>query len=73
MGYDPKEGYIPISLQYADYTAVAARKHSIAGGDPFEDSSDRSYLGKLARTINACDLDLLKYVRREMGKNRWSL
>lgn len=67
MGYDMKEGYIPISLQYADYTATTARKHSIAGGDPFEDSTNRSYRGKTAHTINACDLTLLQRVRKEMG------
>lgn len=73
MGYDPQDvekggnGYIPISLQYSDYTATHARKHSIAGGDPFEAFTDRSYQGKTARTINACDLSLLQETRRQMG------
>lgn len=67
MGYDMKEGYIPISLQYADYTATTARPHSIAGGDPFESSTDRSYRGKTAHTINACDLTLLQSTREAMG------
>ena len=73
MGYDPQDvekggnGYIPISLQYSDYTATHARKHSIAGGDPFESFTDRSYQGKTAHTINACDLSLLQETRRRMG------
>lgn len=73
MGYDPQDvekggnGYIPISLQYSDYTAIHARKHSIAGGDPFESFTDRSYQGKTAHAINACDLSLLQETRRRMG------
>ena len=73
MGYDPQDvekggnGYIPISLQYSDYTATHARKHSIAGGDPFESFTDRSYQGKTAHAINACDLSLLQETRRWMG------
>lgn len=73
MGYDPQDvekggnGYIPISLQYSDYTATHARKHSIAGGDPFESFTDRSYQGKTAHAINACDLSLLQETRRRMG------
>lgn len=73
MGYDPQDvekggnGYIPISLQYSDYTAIHARKHSIAGGDPFESFTDRSYQGKTAHVINACDLSLLQETRRRMG------
>lgn len=58
MGYD--NGYIPISLQYEDYTAADAREHSIAG--------ERSYRGRSARTINKCDMELVHKVRREMGK-----
>lgn len=73
MGYDPSDaekggnGYIPISLQYADYTATHARERSIAGGDPFERFTDRSYRGKTAHTINSCDADLLKDVKEKMG------
>lgn len=67
MGYDPKDGYIPISLQYADYTATEARAVSLAGGDPFEDGLNRSYKDKTAHTINACDLTMLQQVRCEMG------
>ena len=58
MGYDPEDvkkggnGYIPISLQYNDYTATSARETSIAGGDPFEAFTNRSYKNKTAHTIN---------------------
>ena len=73
MGYDPADleqggnGYVPISLQYSDYVAEHAREHSLAGGDPFENFTDRSYRGKKAHTINACDLDLLRNTRKAMG------
>lgn len=73
MGYDPDDlkrggnGYIPISLQYSDYCATTARSQSIAGGDPFEDFTNRSYRNKWAHTINACDLDLVKSTRTAMG------
>ena len=46
VGYTKEEGYLPISLQYRPYTAVDARETSIAGGDPLESSTNRSYLGK---------------------------
>lgn len=73
MGYDTDDvmnggtGYIPISLQYRPYTATKARAVSLAGGDPFEATDNRSYLGKSARTINESDLDMLENVRRLMG------
>lgn len=72
MGYDTEEamnggsGYIPISLQYRPYTATKARKFSLAGGDPFESTANRSYFGKTARTINECDLDMIESARRAM-------
>lgn len=73
MGYDPADlqkggnGYIPISLQYDDYTAEQARETSIAGGDPFEPFTNRSYKGKTAHTINKCDWTILKETRKQMG------
>lgn len=73
MGYDPEDlkkggnGYIPISLQYNDYTATGARETSIAGGDPFEEFTNRSYKHKTAHTINKCDLELLETTRKAMG------
>jgi beta-glucosidase len=73
MGYDLQDlekggnGYIPISLQYRDYTAGYARVESIAGGDPHECFMNRSYKGKRAITINASDLNLLSETRNQMG------
>lgn len=72
MGYDTEDannggnGYIPISLQYRPYTATASRRVSLAGGDPYEPDTNRSYLGKSCTTINECDLDLVEDVRRQM-------
>ena len=60
-------GYLPISLQYGDYTASHAREVSIAGGDPMEKSSNRSYRDKTVRTFNYTDLDLVKQTRELMG------
>ena len=64
-GYD--NGYRPISLQYEDYTAIHAREKSLAGGDPLEESSDRSYKGKLVKTENRSDIELVRNVRKAMG------
>lgn len=60
-------GYVPISLQYGDYTAVAAREHSLAGGDPAENFTDRSYRGKSVKTANKSDMDLVVATRKAMG------
>ena len=60
-------GYVPISLQYRPYTAEYARKTSIAGGDPQENFTDRSYFGKTVSVNNEADLDVLLKTRREMG------
>jgi beta-glucosidase len=73
FGYDQKDadnggnGYVPISLQYSDYTATYAREHSIAGGDPFENFVDRSYKGKKARTNNKSDMYAVQQARKVMG------
>jgi beta-glucosidase len=73
FGYDKNDadnggnGYVPISLQYSDYTAEYAREHSIAGGDPFEDFVDRSYKGKMARTNNKSDMYAVQQARKAMG------
>lgn len=72
-GYDPAEvakggnGYLPISLQYNDYTATHAREVSLAGGDPLEDFTNRSYKGKTVKTSNKDQLDLILKTRRQMG------
>ena len=59
-------GYIPISLQYRPYTANAARKVSIAGGDFREKFTNRSYYGKTAYTANEQDLDNVITAREKM-------
>lgn len=71
-GYDVHDrkkggnGYLPISLQYNDYTATEARKVSIAGGDVKEKFTNRSYKGKLVKTANRDDLLSVLTVRKEM-------
>ena len=70
-GYSLNDGnpeYLPISLQYGDYTATAAREVSIAGGDPFEDFTNRSYRGKSVKTVNKCEMERLVELRRRMGE-----
>ncbi len=67
-GYDPqKKEYIPISLQYRPYTALKARKHSIAKGEPLENDCDRSYYGKTSKTTNESDLDMILNTKKEMN------
>ena len=60
-------GYLPITLQYRPYTAVSARKESIAGGDFREDFVNRSYFGKTNTAYNEQDLDNILNCRRAMG------
>jgi beta-glucosidase len=59
-------GYLPISLQYRPYTAVHAREKSLAGGDPMEKFTDRSYKGKSVTTANASDLNVFLETRAKM-------
>jgi beta-glucosidase len=51
-------GYVPISLQYGEYTAKTAREKSIAAGDPVIDPtiSNRSYKNKTVTASNITDL-----------------
>lgn len=73
-GYSPKDreaggtGYVPVTLQYRPYQAVHARPHSLAGGDPLEEFTDRSYHGKWNRAANEADLDLVEEMRKRMGR-----
>lgn len=73
IGYSPEDrkqggnGYVPISLQYRPYQAVNAREHSIAGGDPLEESRDRGYRGKWNTTANEQDLDNVIETKKRMG------
>lgn len=65
LGYDSNDvkkggnGYLPISLQYGDYTASEARDPSIAGGDKFENFTNRTYKGKSVKAINITDLGMV--------------
>lgn len=52
-------GYLPISLQYGEYTAPDARAKSLAGGDQFENFTNRSYKGKSVKAINITDLSMV--------------
>lgn len=73
VGYDPEDrkaggnGYVPITLQYRPYQAVSARQPSLAGGDPLEETADRSYRGKWNRAANEADLDIVEEMRQRMG------
>ena len=60
-------GYVPISLQYSDYTAEHAREVSLAGGDRLEKSANRSYKGKSVKTANKADLQTVIDVKAAMG------
>ena len=52
-------GYVPISLQYGEYTATDARDPSIAGGDPLEKFTNRTYRDKTVKAINITDLSMV--------------
>jgi len=68
LGHSNAEGYVPITLQYGPYTATAARSQSMAGGDPLENTKNRSYRGK---TVTAQNIDHMRMVldtREKMGE-----
>ncbi len=62
-------GYVPISLQLKDYTAVDARAHSMAAGDPVIDSTikDRSYKGKSSKSNSYPDLNTILETKKAMN------
>jgi beta-glucosidase len=72
IGYDKEDakkggnGYIPISLQYGDYVAKDARDTSIAGGDPLEKFTNRSYKNKKNKAINTTDLGMINDTFKKM-------
>ncbi|MFN8354223.1 MAG: glycoside hydrolase family 3 N-terminal domain-containing protein [Spirosomataceae bacterium] len=59
-------GYLPISLQYGEYTANEARATSIAGGDPLEKSNNRTYKGKTITASNIHDLNMVNETYAKM-------
>lgn len=60
-------GYVPVTLQYDEYTAEYAREESISGGSPFEDFTNRSYRGKTTTATNSYDLKMVNETREQMG------
>jgi beta-glucosidase len=72
-GYDRNDaqkggnGYLPISLQYGPYKAVDARDPSLAGGDPLEKFTNRTYRGKSVTASNATDLKMILDAKKAMG------
>ncbi len=74
VGYDRADlanggnGYVPINLQYSEYTAKNARETSLAGGSPMENFTNRTYKGKTIKTSNATDLALVNDTKAKMGK-----
>jgi beta-glucosidase len=71
-GYDQADvkkggtGYVPISLQYGPYKANDARDPSMAGGDPLEKFTNRTYKGKTITTSNANDLRMVLDTKKAM-------
>ncbi len=72
-GYDTAQvkvggnGYLPISLQYGSYTATAGRETSLAGGDPLESFTNRSYRGKTVKASNYADLTMITETAAKMA------
>ncbi|MGC3948061.1 MAG: glycoside hydrolase family 3 N-terminal domain-containing protein [Chryseolinea sp.] len=60
-------GYLPISLQYGEYTARDARQTSIAGGDPLESFTNRGYKDKKVKAINFTDLAMVTETAKKMN------
>jgi beta-glucosidase len=64
-GYDQADikkggnGYVPISLQYGPYKALYARDPSLAGGDPLEKFTNRTYRNKTITATNLSDLKMV--------------
>lgn len=73
IGYDERDveaggnGYVPVSLQYEDYSAEKARPVSLAGGNPLEPFVNRSYKGKTVSTPNRYDMVQVRELRALMG------
>lgn len=62
-------GYVPISLQLKEYTAVDARAQSIAAGDPVVDPTitNRSYLNKTSKSNSYPDLNTILDTKKAMN------
>jgi beta-glucosidase len=71
LGYDAADakksnGYVPISLQYNEYQAKEARDPSLAGGDPLEKFTNRTYKDKKSKAINITDLGMVNDTFKKM-------
>lgn len=74
VGYEKEDrekggnGYVPISLQYAPYTAIHAREQSLAAGDPVLDpgNTNRSYKNKSYTAANTAELKNILDARAAM-------
>lgn len=67
-GFNHKENrYIPISIQYNEYTAANAREISVAGNYIDGVQENRSYRGNSVTTYNKYDLDNLMDTKKLMG------
>ena len=64
---NPEGHYQPISLQWSPYTASTAREVSIAGGDPTEQTANRSYKGYTEYSTNESDMYLVQDTKKMMG------
>lgn len=58
--------YVPISLQYGEYTAKEAHETCIAGGDPQEKFTNRSYKNKKNKAVNISDLGTINDTFKNM-------
>lgn len=71
-GYDAADskkggnGYVPISLQFRPYKAIYARDPSIAGGDPLEKFTNRTFRNKTVKASNESDLDMVLNTSKAM-------
>jgi beta-glucosidase len=59
-------GYLPISLQYGEYKATEARATSLAGGDPMESFTNRTYKDKKIAATNISDLAMVNETYAKM-------
>jgi len=59
-------GYLPISLQYDEYVAKDARDPSLAGGDPLESFTNRTYKNKKIKATNFSDLVMVTETHKKM-------
>lgn len=71
LGYEAADarksnGYVPISLQFEEYQARDGRDPSIAGGDPMEKFTNRTYKNKKVKAINITDLAMVNDTKKKM-------